>query len=133
MNGLALISILIGILFIVIRAPLIFAPETTKAFYLKLVASNTRIRIMSLCLAAVGTAAIMAARGSDQTAALIILILGWLWVLAAVFFLLIFPSLYRRIAEAFLQAMDNLILRLLGFFAVLLGAFFIYLGLVVFS
>ena len=124
---------MIGILSIVSRGPLIFAPETTKAFYLKLVTSNTRIRIMGLFVAALGTAAIMAARGSDQTAALIILVLGYFWVFAATFFLLIFPSFYKLIAGAFLDAMDNLILRLLGFFTVLLGAFFIYLGLVVFS
>lgn len=133
MNDLALISILIGIIAIVSRGPLIFAPESTKELYVKLVASNTRIRIMGLFVAALGTAAIMAARGSDQTAALIILVLGYFWVFAATFFLLIFTSFYKLIADAFLDAMDNLILRLLGVFTVLLGAFFIYLGLVVFS
>ena len=132
MNGLALISILMGVLIIISRGPLIFAPEIMRKFYMKLIATSTRIRIMGLCITPLGAVAIMVARGSDQTASLIISVIGYIMVLIAVFFMLIFPSLSKQVADAFLEAMDNLMLRILGLLAVCLGALFIYLGLAVF-
>jgi hypothetical protein len=74
-----------------------------------------------------------AASGSDQGAAWVISILGWLWLLAAVFLLLIFTSLYQRFALGILDALDDpAVMRVLGAISVLFGALLVYLGVGVF-
>ncbi len=130
MTNLAIVSIVIGILAIVLRSPLIFAPDATTDFFKKLIANTTRIRIMGLCLAVLAPTLIVTAWGSDQIAAKVLLVLGCVWALAVVF-LLIFPSAYKLVAEFFID-MDSSILRGIGVLGVIVGAIFIYLGFAVF-
>ncbi|MBW2052370.1 MAG: hypothetical protein JRI85_09035, partial [Deltaproteobacteria bacterium] len=48
-------------------------------------------------------------------------------------FLVFFPGAYKLVANAFLDAMDNVILRGLGVFSIGLGILLFYLGLAVFK
>jgi uncharacterized protein YjeT (DUF2065 family) len=133
MSNTAIISVLIGVLIIVGRGPLIFWPEATREFYLKLIATNLRVRLIGVCLLALGIVMIMSARADARGASIIIQGLGWFLVFIAFFGELIFASIVRLIAEAVLEALDNVMLRGLGVLAVGLGAFFIWLGLKVLS
>ena len=133
MSNTAIISVLIGVIIILSRGPLIFWPEATREFYLKLIATNTRMRLIGLCVLALGIAMILAARDEAHEASIIILALGWFMAFVAIFGELIFTSILRLIGEAVLEALDNVMLRGLGVFGTGFGAFFIWLGLKVLS
>ena len=72
MSGLAIVCILTGIFIIAARGPLIFWPEPTREFYLKLISSNNRSRVLGLFLGLIGGAFIVASRASDHEAAVFI-------------------------------------------------------------
>lgn len=131
MTGVAVSSILLGLIIIAARGPMIFWPGGTRSFYMKLFDSNTRIRIMGLVTGALGTAMIMAARGVDGALAQLILAFGCLIAFAALFLLLIFTSIYKIIALAVLEGSDDLILKGAGVFSLAMGSLFIYLGAIV--
>jgi len=128
MTGLATLTILLGILAILSRGPLVFAPEATLGVYRKLLETNARVRIMGACLLALGVAMIVLAQGSELTAARIIAFLGWYMACVAVLFLLLFPAAYRRFALSMLEATSQA-LRPLGAMGVGFGVLLIWLGL----
>jgi len=133
MSNLALVSIIFGAIIILTRGPIIFVPEASMKFFLKLIfSSNTRIRIFGIFAVALGMIMINVAQGYDQTAALIIKYFGWFIVVVAGSISLIFTSIFKNICLNIMGNMDELILRIIGIFGVGLGAIFIYLGLVVF-
>jgi len=133
MSNLALVSIIFGAIIILTRGPIIFVPEASMKFFLKLIfSSNTRIRIFGIFAVALGMIMINVAQGYDQTAALIIKYFGWFIVVVAGSISLIFTSIFKDICLNIMGNMDELILRIIGIFGVGLGAIFIYLGLVVF-
>ncbi len=133
MSNLAIVSIISGLFFIAIRSPLIFSPETTAVYYRKLIASNKRIRILGTFMAMLSLAMISSAQHSDQTAANIISIVGWLIVFLALPVLLIFPSFYKWLADFFFDTFsDSIILPIKGIIDVCIGAYFVYIGIWVF-
>ena len=131
MSTVSLMSIIFGILIIVGRAPLIFAPGATLRLIRRIINNKGRLRIVGIFTAVLGLAMIASAWGADELAALIIAWLGWLIVCAAVVEL-IFTAFVQRIAIS-IWSMNNWTARILGLFSVVVGAFFLYLGLVVFQ
>lgn len=127
MNGLAFVSIIAGIFLVVARVPMIFTPDAMMKFAKMIIANDTRIRSMGGCLLVLSLAMIITAWGSEQTAALVILIFGSFWTLGSILTLLVFPSVYRSIAEFFID-MDPLVLRVTGVLGAGLGVLFICLG-----
>ena len=87
---------------------------------------------MGIILLILPVAMILAAWGDHRDGAEIIMGLGYIFGFVVVVFLLILTSVYKLIADAFLDAMDNLILRGLGAISIGIGIFFIYLGIAVF-
>ncbi len=133
MTQLALVSVVAGAIIIAVRGPFVLAPTASFAGSRWLLASRTRIRVAGVLFAALGLAMISSAQSSAQGAALVISILGWLWVLAAVFLLLIFTSLYQRVIVGIMNALeDSAVLRVAGVIGTLFGAFLVYLGIGVF-
>jgi len=133
MTQLALMSVVAGAVIIAVRAPFVLAPEASTAGGRWLIASRARIRVAGALFAPLALAMILAANGSEQGAAWVISIVGWLWLLAAVFLLLSFTSLYQRIALRILDALDEpAVMRVLGAIGVLFGALLVYLGVGVF-
>jgi len=128
MTGLAGVTILLGVLVILVRGPLAVAPDATLRAYRELLATDARVRIMGGCLAALAAAMITLARGSELVEARIVAALGWCMAAVAVFFLLLFPAAYRRLAESLLEAASQA-LRPLGAIGVGIGALLIWLGL----
>lgn len=131
MSTVSLMSIIFGILIIVGRAPLIFAPGATLRLIRRIINNKGRLRMVGIFTAVLGLAMIASAWGADELAALIIAWLGWLIVCAAVVEL-IFTAFVQRIAIS-IWSMNNWTARILGLFSVVVGAFFLYLGLVVFQ
>jgi hypothetical protein len=133
MTQLALASVVAGAVIIAVRGPFVLAPAASSAGGRWLIASRARIRVAGVLFAALGLAMISSAQGSAQGASLVVYIVGWLWALAAVFLLLIFTSLYQRIAVGIMNALDDsAVLRVLGAIGTLFGAFLVYLGIGVF-
>ncbi len=133
MNELALVSVVAGAVIIAVRVPFVFAPLAAAAVARRFIASSAGIRVAGVLFAVLGLAMILSAQDSAQGAAWVISILGWFWVIAAVFLLLIFTSFYQRLAVGIMHALDGAaLLRALGVIATLLGAFLVYLGIGVF-
>jgi uncharacterized protein YjeT (DUF2065 family) len=131
MSAVSVMSIIFGIVIIVGRAPLVFAPDTTLRLIRRIINNKGTLRIVGIFTAVLGLALIASAWNADHSAALILSWLGWLIFCAAVVEL-IFTAFVQRIANA-IWNMNNLTARILGVFAVVIGAFFVYLGIVVFQ
>ena len=133
MNQLALVSVVAGAAIIAVRGPFVLAPTVSSAGGRWLIASRARLRAAGCLFAALGLAMILSAHASTQELAWVISTVGWLWVLAAVFLLLIFASFYQRMALGIMDALeDAALVRWLGLAGTLFGAFLIYLGIAVF-
>ena len=129
MSSVGAISVLIGVLIIIGRGPLIFWPEPTREFYLKMIATNNRVRLIGLFLVAIAVVMIVASRGDPRPAAMLIQGMGWIIAFVGLIGELIFASITRLIGEAVLEAMDSVVLRGMGILAMGLAAFFIWLGI----
>jgi len=130
MNAVSVMSIIFGIVIILGRAPLVFAPGATLRLIRRIINNKGTLRIVGIFTAVLGVALIAAAWDVRQSAALILYWLGWLLFFAALVEL-IFTAFVQRIAIA-IWSMKNSTARILGVFAVIIGAFFIYLGIAVF-
>lgn len=130
MSAVAVVSIIFGIVIILGRAPLVFAPDTTLRLVRRIINNKGSLRIVGVFTAVLGMALIASAWKADQSAALVLFWIGWLIFCAAIVEL-IFPAFVQRIAIP-IWSMNNTTARIVGFFAVIIGAFFIYLGIAVF-
>jgi uncharacterized protein YjeT (DUF2065 family) len=129
----ALLAIALGLLAIVARGPLLFAPAPTLALYRRALATPGRVRAFGLGFAVLGALMIGAATGDDTTLGKVILVIGWPVALGAGGLLLLFPDAYRRFTDAFLQSADNpsgrALLRVLGLAGISLGLALVFFGL----
>lgn len=129
MSSLGVVTALLGVLIILARFPLIVAPDATLRLYRRLIATPTGVRGLGLLLAVVAVALIAASSGGGRLFAQLMGALGWL--LAALSgFLLIFPTVYQRLASSILSGIsDPLTLRAIGALGVGIGAGLLALGL----
>jgi uncharacterized protein YjeT (DUF2065 family) len=129
MSAVSIVSIIFGIIIIVGRAPLVFAPGATLRLVRRIINNKGTLRIVGVFSAVLGMAMIATAWGVDQSAVLILSWLGWL-IFCAALVELIFTAFVQKIAIA-IWSMKNTTARILGLVAVVIGAFFIYLGIAV--
>jgi len=128
MTGLGLVSVIAGGLVIIARAPLIFRPEQTRDFYLKALATHSRIRLLGVGVVSLGAALILTGRGHQETAAVFMMAVGCVLAYVAGFVMLVMPALVKLIGESLWKGMDKLMLRGAGILSALVGAFFIGIG-----
>lgn len=131
MSAVSVMSIIFGIVIIFTRAPLIVAPEATLRLVRRIINDKGSLRIVGVFTGVLGLALIASAWNADQTIALILYWLGWL-IFCAALAELIFTAFVQRIAIS-IWSMRNSTARILGLVAVIIGAFFIYLGIAVFK
>jgi hypothetical protein len=128
MGTVSILYILLGVLIIVTRGPLIIAPRATLDFYRRLMSTNAGVRGLGLVTGVLGAVFLLLPLGPGNAAG-ILRGLGWLWVAATVW-LLSAPNSYRLLANSFIDTLDDeAIGRILGLFAVVIGAALIYVGL----
>ncbi len=130
MNNLAIVSIIMGILLVIGRGPLIFAPAATLRVIRKIVKKKSNLRLLGIPTSLLGAAMITSSLDTNQSFTLIILIPGCLILLAGLSEIFI-TSFIQRIG-IYIWSMSKRKARLLGLFSVVLGSGFIYLGLAVF-
>lgn len=129
MSELAIVTTAVGVLIVLARGPLIFAPRATLGIYRKLLETHARIRVIGACVVALGVALAVSAQGVDRTAAEVIFAISGIIALGALL-LLVYPSAYKRLADTVLAAVeDSTTLRAFGVLGAGIGALLIYLGL----
>ena len=72
MSAVSIMSIIFGIVIIVGRAPLVFAPGATLRLIRRIINNKDSLRIVGIITAVLGVALIATAWGVDQSAALIL-------------------------------------------------------------
>lgn len=129
----AALCIAVGLLVIIGRGPLVFAPQATIRFYERMLSTDARIRGLGVVMAVLALALLVPALG-EGTAAGLLRLLGWIFAGATVW-LLAAPGSYRLLAQGVLEFMehsvDSAVVRGVGIFAVGLGLALIYVGLFV--
>ncbi len=129
MEPVSVLSVLIGILIIVTRGPMVFAPTATLRVLRKLVSTDRRVRGLALAVAPLALALVALPLGEGGLAA-ILRIFGWLWGSAAIW-LLVTPGSYRsvvRVVLDFFERSGETTVRAMGIVAVGLGVALIYFG-----
>jgi len=121
MSTLALVIVIAGLMIIASRAPLVFAPEATRAFYLKLFETDARMRTLGGMIAILGALLIWGAWGENSTTATAILAFGVLIVAIAAYLFIAFPHWARKLATSIWGGFSTSVLRLLGLVAVVVG------------
>ena len=132
MNGLAIVSILWGILIIITRTPVLLAPRITINTYRKISSTNTRIRMMGVVMIVLSLFTILFAQKSAEVIADCYLLFGWIAALVSVFMLLIFPIIFKEILEFSLKLFSRSVTaRLIMIVPTAIGIFLFYIGIVV--
>jgi len=133
MSSLAIFCILLGLLTLVTRGPLAFAPERTLAAWRRLFGNRRATRLSGLLLAGPGLLAL-----NLPSAPGLLPLLVEVWGALATFAagaLLFFPQASQRFALAIYDGFENKLssaaLRGLGVVALAFGAGLVYLGLFV--
>ena len=134
MDSLSIICIVLGTLAIVSRGPLIFAPRATLRFYDRLIIStNTRFRAFGVVVATLALALLFPSFGEGSLAGFLHAV-GWVVAIMALL-ILIAPNVSRRFLGAMFDylenSVDDVIVRILGFLAVVVGAVLSYVGVYV--
>jgi uncharacterized protein YjeT (DUF2065 family) len=129
MSAISIMSIIFGIIIILGRAPLLFEPEATLLLVRRIINKKSALRIVGVFTAVLGLALVASAWNVRQSLALILYWIGWALFFAGIAEL-IFTAFVQRLANA-VWSMGNTTARILGVFAVIIGTFFIYLGVAV--
>jgi len=129
-NSLSILYILIGSLVVAARAPMVIAPRATLRWYDGLISTDSRVRWIGVGFAPLALAMVVLPGGGSRSADVMIA-LGCAFGVATAW-LLLAPATYRRIAHGvvgFLESsVDQMILRLAGLLAVVVGVWMISLG-----
>ena len=131
MDSLSIICIAVGILVIVRRGPLIFAPSATLRFYDRwLLSTNARFRVFGVVFATLAMALLFSDFGEGGLAGLFHTF-GWFMATVALLFLVL-PNVLRRFIQTMFgyieESVDNGIVRIVGLLSVVFGLALIYLG-----
>ena len=134
MDSLSIICIGVGILVIVSRGPLIFAPSATLRFYDRwLLSTNARFRIFGVVFATLAMALLFSDFGEGVLTGLLHTF-GWFMATVALLFLVL-PNVFRRFFQSIFgyinKSVDERIIRIVGLLAVVVGFALIYVGVYV--
>ena len=122
-----------GVLVILTRSPLLFAPRRTIHAYMAMVSTDRRIRTMGVIMGVAALSLLMSGFGDSGTA-------RWptwiLWtVLSVGLSMTVFSAFWRTYVQdgfgGFAEKLSDGMLRGAGALAVSIGAFLVYLGLYV--
>ena len=133
MDSLSIICIGVGIVVIVSRAPLIFAPSATLRSTRWLFSTNARCRAFGVMFATLAMALLFSDFGVGALAGFLHAA-GWVVATVALLFLVL-PNVLRRILRTIFgyieKSVDERIMRVVGFLGVVFGLALIYVGVYV--
>lgn len=121
MSTLGLVLVILGIAIAVTRAPFVIAPDRMRAFVLRLLATDGRMRVFGFFVAFLGIVLTWAGGTASGLVAQVIFVLGFFMLLAAVLFMIPFPGRAASLARLVLGRISARALRIGGALAVFFG------------
>ncbi len=131
MSAVGIVTIALGVLGVCGRGPLLVAPAATLRWFKETVASNGRSRTLGAFLVTLGAVMAWAGASEDSGLATFLTVFGWGFLGTSVLVLVLFPGIYRAIANPFLPSDTSGSLffwRFRGLAGTLVGVLIIYFG-----
>ena len=130
MSSVGIVTIALGVLVVCGRGPMLVAPEPSLRWFQELIDTNGRLRLLGGFMIVLGAAMAWAGASEDNVLASILTVFGWYSIGMSTLLLVLFPGVYRAIANPFLPSdTSNLFLwRFAGLVGVLFGGVLIYFG-----
>lgn len=128
MSTLGLFIVVFGLLIIVTRAPLIFAPERTRAFALKMFETPVRLRALGAFLTLLGALAAWVGTTEVTPAANFVNTLGIMVIIFGAGIIIPFASPVAKVFRDVFERFSTSFLRGAGVLAVLLGTWIVWYG-----
>ena len=134
MDSFSIICIAVGILTIVARGPLIFAPSATLRFYDRwLLSTNARFRALGAVIATLAMALLFSDFGEGVPSGFLHAV-GWFLGTVALF-VLVLPNVLRRFVQTIFgyieESVNDGVVRIAGLLGVGFGFALIYVGVYV--
>ena len=130
MSAVGIVTIALGVLGVCEGGGPLVAPEAYFGWLKETIASNARIRMLGAFVMALGGAMVWAGTSEDSGLATFLTVSGWVVLVSSALVLVLFPSVYRAIANPFMPSdTSNFFLwRCAGLASVPFGVFIIYFG-----
>ena len=128
MSAFALFCIIVGLLIMVTRAPLVFAPESMRDFIYQIIGTEQRIRMFGIFVAVFGALAIWISNGVPGLVAQIFLYIGLFMIAVGALYMASFPAKALALTTKVWNTFSPMAMRAMGLFAVALGAALAYYG-----
>ena len=131
MSAVGVVAIVLGILVVGVRATLLVAPAATLRWFKATVASNHRLRTLGAFLVPLGAAMAWAGASEDHGLATFLTVFGWGFLGTSTLVLVLFPGIYRAMANPFLPSDTSgslFLWRFRGLVGTLVGVLIIYFG-----
>jgi len=130
MSAVGIVTIALGVLGVCEGGGPLVAPEAYFGWLKETIASNARIRMLGAFVMALGGAMVWAGTSEDSGLATFLTVLGWVMLVISALVLVLFPGVYRTIANPFMPSdTSNFFLwRCAGLASLPFGVFIIYFG-----
>ena len=131
MSAIGIVTIALGALVVCGRGALLVAPAATLQWFKKTTASNGRLRSLGAFFVTLGAVLAWAGASEDSGLATFLTIFGWGVLGYSALVLVLFPSIYRAMANAFLPSDTSgslFLWRFRGLAGTLVGVLVIYFG-----
>jgi hypothetical protein len=126
-----IVSITLGVIVVCGRGALLVAPAATLHWFERAIATNGRTRAFGGLVLILGAAMVWAGAPAHTGLATVLSVVGWVILGIGTLALVLFPAVYRSIAEALLPSTEDADLigwRLVGLLGVGIGGLLIYFG-----
>ena len=131
MNAVGIVTIAFGVSILCGRGLMLVAPAPTLRWFKETVASNARIRTFGSFLVTLGAAMAWAGASEDSGLATFLTISGWVLLVISGPLMVLFPGIYRAMANPFLPSDTSgslFLWRFRGLAGILGGVLVIYFG-----
>jgi len=129
------VSIVVGVVVVCGRGALLVAPAASLHWFEGVIATNRGTRALGTFVLTLGAAMVWAGASEQSGLATVLSVVGWVVVGIGALALVLFPGVYRAIAEAVLPSAadadaDLIGWRVVGLLGVSIGGLLIYYGAV---
>ncbi len=130
MSAAGIVTIVLGAMVVAGRVALLVAPEATLGWFKETIANNARLRTLGAFLMALGAAMVWASASEDSGLGTFLTIFGWGILVISAPLLVLFPGVYRAIANPFMPSdtSDYFLWRFAGLAGAAIGVLIIYFG-----
>ena len=131
MSAVGIVTIALGVLSVCESGAPLVAPEAYFGWLKETIASNARTRMLGAFVMALGGAMVWAGTSEDSGLATFLTVSGWVVLVISALVLVLFPGIYRAMANPFLPSDTSGSLfwwRFRGLAGTLVGVLIIYFG-----